>query len=145
MNAARNPTGMDCLTAVTTRRKCREWENLNLPIFGTLLGSDLILLLTQFYAEGKKPTLKELYLSLPYSENAIRLQLQKLERGGWLAFEYAQHDRRFRGIILEPKLKAVFAQYVEKLIKFANCGTQPKLSTSAPRTRHPLEAPPSNL
>ncbi len=97
-------------------RQRRGWEDANLPILGSLLGLDVVLLLTQLHLESRTFSLKEIYLSLPYSENAIRLHLQKLERGGWVKREKVGGDRRFRAIRPTWKFERAIDSYARLLV-----------------------------
>jgi hypothetical protein len=106
----------EILPHVFHTRHRRGWEDAHLPILGSLLGLDLILLLTQLHIESRSFSLKEIYLSLPYSENAIRLHLQKLERQGWIAMDSPGGDRRFKAIRLCRKFEQAIAQYARVLL-----------------------------
>jgi len=104
---------LDCVRQI---RRWRQWEDANLPVYATQLGRDFMLLLAQLRLEGRAFSLKEIYLSLPYSENGIRQHLQKLERAGWLQLSSPEGDKRFKSIIPHMKLDQALTKYVEMLM-----------------------------
>jgi DNA-binding MarR family transcriptional regulator len=90
----------------------RRWEDAHLPIYGSLLGRDLVLLLAQYHLEARRFTLKEIYFSLPYSENAVRRHLKRLLQDGWLSLGPPGPDRRFRFVIPSEKMTRAFESYL---------------------------------
>jgi hypothetical protein len=102
---------MSLLEQLASMRTLRAWEDAHLPIYGSLLGRDLIFLLAQLELEQRRFTLKEIYYSLPYSENAIRLHLKRLIRDGWITPGGVGADRRFRCVVLSEKLKRALETY----------------------------------
>jgi predicted ArsR family transcriptional regulator len=80
-----------------------------------LLGYDLALLLAQLCLQARTVSLKEIYLSLPYSENAVRFHMQKLQRSGWIELRCAA-DRRFRNVQLTPKFQEALEAYFDVLM-----------------------------
>lgn len=90
----------------------RRWEDAHLPIYGSLLGHDLVLLLAQLYVKRRHFMLKEVYCSLPYSENAIRLHLKRLLREGWLVHDQLGQDRRFRFVTPSARLLEALECYL---------------------------------
>jgi hypothetical protein len=103
--AIANPQRFQDLTEI------RRWEDEHLPIYGSLLGRDLILLLARYHLEGRRFTLKEVYLSLPYSENAIRRHLKRLLQEGWISLGPPGPDKRFRFVIASGRLKQALDSY----------------------------------
>jgi hypothetical protein len=102
------------LTELVRIRYRRIWEDAHLPVFASLLGYDVVLLLAQLYLQARTVSLKEIYLSLPYSENAIRLYMQKLQRSGWIELVSAA-DRRFRNVQPTAKFHEALQEYLELL------------------------------
>jgi DNA-binding MarR family transcriptional regulator len=100
------------IDGLAAMRTLREWEDAYLPIYGSLLGRDLIFVLAQFELEQRRFTLKELYCSLPYSENAIRMHLKRLLRDGWIALGCSGADRRVRCVVPTGKLERALLEYM---------------------------------
>ena len=92
----------------------RKWEDAHLPIYGSLLGRDLVLLLAQYHLEARRFTLKEVYYSLPYSENAVRRHLKRLLADGWISLGPPGPDRRFRFVIPSEKLQRAVERYLSE-------------------------------
>jgi hypothetical protein len=105
---------LQALTELVRIRYRRIWEDAHLPVFASLLGYDVVLLLAQLYLQARTVSLKEIYLSLPYSENAIRFYMQKLQRSGWIELTSAA-DRRFRNVQPTAKFHEALQEYFELL------------------------------
>jgi biotin operon repressor len=105
---------LQALTELVRVRYRRIWEDAHLPIFASLLGYDVVLLLAQLYLQARTVSLKEIYLSLPYSENAVRFHIQKLQRCGWIELKSAA-DRRFRNVQPTAKFQEALHEYLELL------------------------------
>ena len=56
--------------------------------------------------------LKDLYLSLPYSEKGLRIHLRRLEMGAWVRFESMESDSRVRVLHLTEKYWPMLAVYL---------------------------------
>ena len=119
-------------------RHTRAWEDAHLPIYGSLLGRDLVLLLTQLYLESRALSLKEIYLSLPYSENAVRQHLQRLKRGAWVRLEGTPDDKRVKAIRLTKKFEHALQGYLKILSRHTPV-LSAELAHSAARSTTPAE------
>ena len=104
-----------CLARIESMRELREWQDRNLPLYASLLGLDLVRLLVQHHLHERRFTLKDIDLSLPYSQNAVRQHLQRLTRDRWITVESQATDRRYRSVVLSPRLKRVLDRYLQIL------------------------------
>ena len=73
------------------------------------------MLLVQHHLHERRFTLKDIDLSLPYSQNAVRQHLQRLTRDRWITVESQATDRRYRSVVLSPRLKRVLDRYLQIL------------------------------
>jgi len=111
-------TRKNSLTAVIARiRKLRAWEDAHLPIYRSLLGRDLMLVIASLHLHKRELSLKEIYLDLPYSENAIRLHLRRLANEDWIALPRRTGDKRLRQIKLRPNLVTALEGYFQVLTR----------------------------
>ena len=104
------------LTSVTESvLRVRGWEKLNLPIEQSALALDLFLVIAYNSIQGKPLTLKLLFHSLGFSEAGIRKHLRRLLTEGWCSLEGAEHDKRLRHVVAQPKMLEALESYVEVL------------------------------
>lgn len=106
----------------------RRWVRTNLPVGASSLGFEVFISLALF-SDGPDPqgdaALKSLYLSLPYSEQGIRLHLRRLEALGLVDLGGHAADTRFRRIRLSPTYWTLFDAYQEqarRLLLTGDCG-----------------------
>ena len=93
-------------------RLFREWERTNLPVYGTLAGYELLLILASSpYTD--KMSLKEVYLSMRCAESTTRLLFRNLESDGWIVLPRDPEDNRFKEFQLTDKLKTVIDKWLE--------------------------------
>src|SRR4051812_34816010 len=93
--------------------RLRAWENANLPIAGTILGYDVVVLLAKSIESGGKVPSSTLYGELNYSEAALRLHIQRLQREGFVLRSRDGEDGRNRSIVLTDTFRDVWAHYTE--------------------------------
>src|SRR4051794_8021709 len=93
--------------------RLRAWENANLPIAGTILGYDVVVLLAKSIETGGKVPSSTLYGELKYSEAALRLHIQRLQREGFVLRSRDGEDGRNRSIVLTDTFRDVWALYTE--------------------------------
>ncbi len=91
----------------------RAWENVNLPIAGTILGYDVVVLLARSIETGGKVPSSTLYGDLHYSEAALRLHIQRLQREGFVVRSRDGEDGRNRSIVLTDAFRAAWSNYTE--------------------------------
>ena len=90
----------------------REWERMNLPMYGSIAGYELFLLLASSpYKE--KMSLKEVYLSMRCAESTTRLLFRNLESDGWIVLPRDPKDNRFREFQLTEKFIDLVTRWVE--------------------------------
>lgn len=82
----------------------RRWQDLNLPIYGSFIGFDLILFLSRSRLKNTPYSLKDVFHSLRYSEGALRIFIRRLEKDGWIRLETWPGDRRNKKIIVNDNL-----------------------------------------
>ena len=91
----------------------RAWEEKHLPIDASLLAYDL-LICACFHTLSDAPlNYKQLFLTLPYSKNGIRKQLNKFVADGWLEICTDVDDKRVRYVVALPKLLNAVGSYLE--------------------------------
>jgi len=95
--------------------KVRDWEKANLPIEQSALAMDLFLVIAYNTLRGKPLTLKLLFHSIDFSEAGIRKHLRRMLREGWCALEGAEHDKRLRHVVAQPKMLDALADYIQVL------------------------------
>lgn len=90
----------------------RAWQEKNLPIEFSLLAYDLLICACFHTLSGSPLNYKQVFLSLPYSKNGIRNQLNKFVAGGWLEVQTKHTDARVRYVVALPKLLNVLDDYI---------------------------------
>lgn len=95
----------------------RQWERHHLPIESSLIGFELFLRLAHLSASGcvgQTALLKQLYLTLPYSEKGVRLHLRRLEAAGWIRTQRATKDSRGARVELSDMAWRLLSDYVQE-------------------------------
>lgn len=90
----------------------RAWQEKNLPIEFSLLAYDLLICACFHTLSGSPLNYKQIFLSLPYSKNGIRNQLNKFIADGWLEIRLKDTDARVRYVVALPKLLTLMDHYV---------------------------------
>jgi hypothetical protein len=93
----------------------RNWERSNLPIEQSALALDLFLLIAYNTLRNKPLTLKSLFHSIDFSEAGIRKHLRRLLKEEWCLLVGADHDKRLRHVVAQPKMLAALEDYVSVL------------------------------
>lgn len=93
----------------------RRWQDANMPIYGSFIGLDLVLFLSRSRHNAAPYSLKDVFLSLRYSEGALRIFIRRLEKDGWIKLETWPGDRRNKKIIVHDRLIAVVDVYLSLL------------------------------
>lgn len=86
-----------------------------MPTYGTSLGLELFLKLAQLAQDIEGPregVLKRLYLELPYTHQAVRMHLRRLEADGWITLSPWPTDTRVRLVELSSAYMDVFDAYM---------------------------------
>ncbi|PUE33978.1 hypothetical protein [Limnohabitans sp. Jir72] len=95
--------------------KVRDWERSNLPIEQSALALDLFLVIAYNTIKSKPLTLKLLFHTIDFSEAGIRKHLKRLLADGWCSLEGAEHDKRLRLVVAQPKMLNALTNYSEIL------------------------------
>ncbi|MCP8940278.1 MarR family winged helix-turn-helix transcriptional regulator [Alsobacter sp. SYSU M60028] len=91
--------------------RLRDWENRNLPTAGTILGYDVVVFLAATIDSGSRTPARSLYETLGYSEAALRLHIQRLQRSGYLVRARDGEDGRNQSILLTEKFIQAWRAY----------------------------------
>ena len=75
-----------------------------LPLNGSLIAYDLILLAMNIHFQGKKITVKNALFELPHSQTGVRAQYTRLKNEGWLQVQPSDEDARIRHLLPTNKL-----------------------------------------
>ncbi len=108
-------TSKELLILAENVAKVRNWEKCNLPVEQSALALDLFLVIAYNTLKGKPLTLKLLFHSIDFSEAGIRKHLKRLLADEWCSFEGAEHDKRLRHVVAQPKMLSALAEYTEVL------------------------------
>lgn len=103
------------LNAIDQYSAIRAWQDANMPIYGSLIGFDLILFLSRSRYAASPYSLKDVFHSLKYSEGALRIFIRRLERDGWVRLETWPGDRRNKKIIIHQNLMMIVDEFFEYL------------------------------
>ncbi len=93
----------------------REWERENLPSPQSSLAYEIFLFIAHYSLIDQPLTLKQLFLSLNYSETAIREQLSRLIDEGLCRIEGGIKDKRLKHIIACPSMLELIDKYAIQL------------------------------
>ena len=81
------------------------------PIENSKLVFDLLTTTTYYFLANKPLSIKQICLTLDYSENGIRKQLKRLITSKWLKIVKNPYDRRITYIVPTIKLIKSFSKY----------------------------------
>lgn len=101
------------LVQIAGLMQVRAWQEKNLPIEFSLLAYDLLICACFHTLSGSPLNYKQIFLSLPYSKNGIRNQLNKFIADGWLEIRQKDTDARVRYVVALPKLISAMDDYLE--------------------------------
>ena len=87
-------------------------EGGDFPIYDSLIGYSLFLLLCHYELRGITPRLKDIYLELERSQGGVRRLVKALMADGWITITKAEGDQRSRYVCATPKLKHAVAKFV---------------------------------
>ena len=90
----------------------RAWEDKHLPLKQSALAYDLLILVVHNELSGTPISLKQLFVTLKYSEAGIRKQLRRLLKEEWIKLQGIKDDKRVRVVIAQPKLLDAMTSYV---------------------------------
>jgi hypothetical protein len=94
----------------------RQWQDANLPIYGSFIGLDLIIFLSKSQVKNTPYSLKDVFHSLRYSEGALRIFIRRLEKDGWIRLETWPGDRRNKKIIVNENLITAIDEFFHLIV-----------------------------
>lgn len=100
------------LVQIAGLMQVRAWQEKNLPIEFSLIAYDLLVCACFHTLSGSPLNYKQIFLSLPYSKNGIRHQLNKFIADGWLEIRLKDTDARVRYVVALPKLLSLMENYI---------------------------------
>ena len=109
------PTHIKLLIATKKIAALSKLEQKLFPIEKSKIVFDLLTITTHFYLANKPLSIKQIFLSLDYSENGIRKQLRRLIAQKWLKVNRGINDKRIYYIIPTAKLLKSFKKYTTVL------------------------------
>ncbi len=109
------PTHKKLLIATKKIAALSKLEQKLFPIEKSKIVFDLLTITTHFYLANKPLSIKQIFLSLDYSENGIRKQLRRLIAQKWLKVNRSSNDKRIYYIIPTAKLLSSFKKYTSVL------------------------------
>jgi len=93
----------------------RHWEKENLPNAHSSLSLVLFLVISYYTLIGKTLSLKNLFISIQFSEAGIRKQLVKLLADEWISIDGNMKDKRLKQVIAQPKMLLALEDYLHIL------------------------------
>jgi DNA-binding MarR family transcriptional regulator len=115
----------------------RQWERERMPTYGTSLGFELFMKLAELAQDIEGPregVLKRLYLELPYTHQAVRMHLRRLESDGWISLSPSPTDTRVRLVELSSAYIDLFDAYMTEFKSVLD------LTADLPADTHPVTA-----
>ena len=90
-------------------------EDGEFPIYDSLIGYSLFLLLCDYEVRGLTPRLKDVYVELERSQGGVRRLVRAMARDGWITLARSDGDQRSRYLVPTPMLKKAIAKFVETI------------------------------
>jgi hypothetical protein len=104
------------LDLIDSFMEVRQWQDANLPIYGSFIGLDLIIFLSRSQVKNTPYSLKDVFHSLRYSEGALRIFIRRLEKDGWIRLETWPGDRRNKKIIVNENLITAIDEFLHLIV-----------------------------
>ncbi len=103
------------LTATKKIVELSKLEQSLFPIDKSKIVFDLLTITTYFFLANNPLTIKQIFLSLDYSESGIRKHLRRLIAQKWLKVVRSNNDKRSYHVIPTAKLLRSFKKYINVL------------------------------
>ena len=98
-------------TALHAVLQLKFWEHENLPFAQSMVAQRVFFHLVDTFNHGQSKSIKVLSLELPFSVAAIRIQIRKLQLGGWINIKAGAADSRQRFIEMSDQSKSLIKEY----------------------------------
>ena len=89
----------------------RQWEQDNLPHQNSMIARDIMVLVLAKYSSGTPLTIKDVHLTLGYSEDRVGEMIKQFTKDGFLIVEKDINDRRIKTVKPNHKLISLFEEY----------------------------------
>ena len=83
------------------------------PIYQSLIGYSLFLLLCHYELRGEQARLKDIYVELERSQGGVRRLIKSLETDGWIELVADGDDRRSRLVKPTPRMQRAISSFVQ--------------------------------
>ena len=110
---------MNRYKALHTVLQLKLWEYKHIPFEHSMVAQRTFFHLANAFNHGESKSIKVLSLELPFSAAAIRLQLRKLQREGWITVSAGVADSRQRFVDLSERAKLLIKEYDRQAVRLA--------------------------
>ena len=97
----------------------RRWEHKHLPFANSIVAQRVFFHLVDGFNQGECKSIKVLSLELPFSAAAIRIQIRKLQREGWITVPSGIADSRQRFVGMSEHAKLLVKEYDRQAARLA--------------------------
>jgi DNA-binding MarR family transcriptional regulator len=101
--------------------RLKDWEHAHFPVSNSLVAQRILIYLLDAWNNGVPKSVKVLSSELPFSAAAIRLQLRRLEREGWIKIEQGKADSRQRFLEISPLSCKLMQEYEKQISRLPSC------------------------
>lgn len=97
--------------------KC--WEQKHLPFANSMVAQRVFFYLVDSFNQGECKSIKVLSLELPFSAAAIRIQIRRLQREGWITITSGVADSRQRFVGMSERARLLIKEYDRQAARLA--------------------------